>query len=163
MVYVTTNHHTGYEVPCNEYISVNLSSWKLKKANGVEASWSKMEKNWKSDQNLKSFSNNCPHMANIILNLYYIQSEFSKICMGQMEAFLLFMPFWYSASWPFFISRQVLHALCFLSLFVLSKSACLPLKPPLLPVLWCKSGRRQWVLTCQLSWLPEGWLWAGTC
>lgn len=49
------------------------------------------------------------------------------------------------------------------SLFVLSESARLPLEPPLLPCLWCESGRWQRVLTCQLSCLPEGWLWASVC
>lgn len=61
------------------------------------------------------------------------------------------------------ISRRVLHALLSPSLFVLSRSACVPLKLPLLLCLWCELQRRQWVLTCQLSWPPEGWLCAGVC
>lgn len=58
-------------------------------------------------------------MANIILNLCYIQFEFSKICMGQMEPFLVFMPFWYSASWPSLVSRWVLLSSLQVSLFFL--------------------------------------------
>lgn len=125
-------------------------------------SWSKIwGKNYTRAQGL--FQTNLLIWTNIILNLCYIQSEFSKICMVQMEPFSVFMPFWYSASRPFLVSRRVLHALLSPSLFVLSKSACVPLKTPLLPCLWCESQRRQWVLTCQLSWPPEGWLCAGVC
>lgn len=108
-------------------------------------------------------SNSCSHLTPIPLNLWYFQSRSDRICTFQMEAVLVFMPFWYSHSRPFLVSWRVLHALHSPSLFVLSKSACLPLKPPLLLRLWCESGRRQWVLTCQLSWLPEGWLWARVC
>lgn len=59
-------------------------------------------------------------MANIILSLYYIPSEFFRICMGQMEPFLVFMPFCYSASWPCLVSRRVLLSSRRVSLFFLT-------------------------------------------
>lgn len=62
---------------------------------------------------------NYSHTANIILNLCYIQSEFFKICMGQMEPFLVFMPFCYSASRPSLVSRRVLLSSLQVSLFFL--------------------------------------------
>lgn len=86
-------------------------------------SWSKWEreKKRKKKKHLhpRSLSNSFSHMANIVLNLCYTQSEFSKICMGQMEAFLVFMPFWYSASWPSLVSRRVLLSYLQVSLFFL--------------------------------------------
>lgn len=120
-----------------------------------QPSWSKMEQN---PQKKKAVWKSCSHLTSILLNLWYFQS-----LVQQMDAVLVFMPFWYSHSRPFLLSWRVLRAPHSRSLFVPSKSACLPLKPPLLLRLWCKSGRRQWVLTCQLSWLPEGWLWARVC
>lgn len=73
--------------------------------------------------------------ANIILHSFYVQSEFLQNLHGADGApFFVFMPFWYSASRPSPVSRRVLLSSLRVSLFF-SKSACLPLKPPLLPLL----------------------------
>lgn len=57
--------------------------------------------------------------GNIILDLGSMQSEFSQICMVQMDPALVFMPFWYSASRPSLVSRRLLLSSIQVSLFFL--------------------------------------------